>query len=339
MKIRLSIILFLLISFNAFSQSCEEIRKDDATYYISYLDSGIGGAIFALDSLNKITQNLHDYEKDYAVRFEIEHYGDTANAPYGEKSKQEISDLTFKMSDYVLSKPSHKTNILACNTASANLTNYHAKILREKYRDSGFITMVETSAKAISKESSFGDVIAIFATPATIKSNLYQSALEDNFTVVTMNPKNWVKNIEASQSDEQIKQDFNLEMAAFSEKYGNHKIKQINSIGLFCTHYPYFKKDIKEFFSNWGNKDVKIFSQGELFSNDILNDVNKRLVASFKKRKHALKTECQSNQLFVIKSHISGNDSTALIKTVNKIYGKKAKIDVAKNENFETKKK
>ncbi len=339
MTIRASFILFFLISFNAYSQSCEQIRQDDDTYYISYLDSGIGGAIFAVESLNKITQDLRDYEKKYAVKFEIEHYGDTANAPYGEKSKQEISDLTFKMSDYVLSKPHHKTNILACNTASANLTNHHAKILREKYRDSGFITMVETSVNAIAKESNQGDVIAVFATPATIKSNIYQNALEPNFSVVVMNPKNWVKNIETSQSDEQIKQDFNLEMTAFLEKYGDQKIKQIKSIGLFCTHYPYFRKDISEYFSNRGNKTVKIFSQGELFSHDILSDVNKRLATSFKKRKNALPKECQSTKSFVIKSHISGNDSNALIKAMNKIYGPKTKIDVHKNENFTTKPK
>lgn len=334
MKIRASFIIFVLLSFNAYSKNCSEFREHDNTYYISYLDSGIGGAIFAADSLKKITQDLRNYEKEYAVKFEIEHYGDTANAPYGKKSKKEISDLTFKMANYVLSKPSHNTNILACNTASANLTSHHAKILQEKYPDSGFITMIETSVNAISKQSNKDAVIAIFATPATIKSEVYQQALKKNFSVVTMNPENWVKNIENSENDEQIRKDFDLEMAAFLEKYGDKKIKQIRSIGLFCTHYPYFKQDIKKYFSEQDNETVKIFSQGELFASDILEDVARHLTASFKKRAHILPKKCQSHTSFIIKSHISGNDSTALIKTMNKIYGAEAKIEVAKGEVF-----
>ncbi len=338
MKICTFVILLFLISFNAYCQSCDEIRKEDDNYYISYLDSGIGGAIFALDSLKEITKNLRNYEKKYAVKFEIEHYGDTANAPYGKKSSDKISDLTFKMSDYVLSKPNRHTNILACNTASANLTNYHAKILQKKYPNSGFITMVKTSADAISKESKKGDVIAIFATPATIKSGVYQQELNKNFDVVTMSPKDWVKNIETSEIDEQIKKDFDLELAAFLEEYGEEKIKQVKSVGLFCTHFPYFKKDIKEYFAKQGNEAVKIFSQGELFTNEIMSDVNKRLESSFKKRSQILPKKCQSKESFMIKSYISGSDATALIKAINKIYSKKAKIDVIKNNVFEVEK-
>lgn len=334
---RISILFLVLssLSFKAYAQSCDEIRKYDDMYYISYLDSGIGGAIFAVDSLKKITQSLRNYENKYAVKFEIEHYGDTANAPYGKRPQEEISDLTFKMADYVLSKPNHNTNILACNTASANLTNNHAKNLQEKYPNSGFITMVETSVNAISRQSKKDDVIAIFATPSTIKSAVYQKALRKSFNVVTMSPDNWVKNIETSKSDEQIKKDFYSDMAAFLEQYGKDKIKQISSIGLFCTHYPYFKKDIKAYFVQQGNENVKIFSQGELFASDILDDVDKRLADSFKKRAQVLPEKCQSKKPFSIKSHISGNDSSALIGAIDKMYGREVKIEVVNGEVFE----
>lgn len=327
-------IFFILFAFDAVANSCHKLRLHDETYYISYLDSGIGGAIFAADSLKKITQDLRNYENEYEVKFKIKHYGDTANAPYGNKSAHEISELTFKMADYVLSKEHHKTNILACNTASANLENQRLKTLQEKYKNSGFITMIETSVKAVGNQSSKDDLIAIFATPSTIKSGVYQEALNKNFSVITMSPKNWVKNIETSENNNKIKEDFDFEMSEFLRKYGDQKIQQINSVVLFCTHYPYFKKDIKKYLSDHGNSDVKIFSQGELFADDILRDVVKRLTESYKKRAHALPKKCQSNKSFDIESHISGNDKTPLINAINKMYGKEVKINVVKGEIF-----
>jgi glutamate racemase len=335
MKISIASIVFILLSFDVAAEDCNKLRHRDETYYISYLDSGIGGAIFAADSLKKITQNLRNYENEYAVEFKVKHYGDTANAPYGNKSAKEISELTFKMADYVLSKPSHRTNILACNTASANLENQHAKQLQEKYQNSGFITMVETSVNAISNQTPKNDLIAIFATPSTIRSGVYQEALQKNFSVITMNPKNWVRNIETAENDNKIKADFDLEMAAFVEQYGDKQIKQIKSVGLFCTHYPYFKQDIQKHLSAQGNNSVRIFSQGELFADNILNDVSKRLTKSYKKRARTLPKKCQSNKSFQIDSHISGNDPTALINAINKMYGEELKINVATGELFE----
>lgn len=335
MKICIASVVLSLLSFNLHAKSCEELRQHDDTYYISYLDSGIGGAIFAVDSLKKITQDLRKYENEYAVKFRINHYGDTANAPYGSRSKKEISDLTFKMSDYVLSQSNHHTNILACNTASANLEKNHAKKLQEKYPNSGFITMVDTSVNAISRQSTKGDVIAIFATPSTIKSNLYQEALDKDFSVATLSPADWVKNIETSKSDDQIKKDFDLEMSAFLEKYGNEKIRKIKSVGLFCTHFPYFKKDIKKYFSQQGNEAVKIFSQGELFSDDILKDVNAHLKSLYNQRAQVLPKECRFGKPFSIDSHISGNDSMALLSSLKKMYGEEIKINVVKGEILE----
>ncbi len=337
MKISIASIVFVLLSLDVAAESCKELRNHDQTYYISYLDSGIGGAIFAADSLTKITQDLRNYESEYAVEFKIKHYGDTANAPYGNKSAKEISELTFKMADYVLKKTNHHTNILACNTASANLENQHTRRLQEKYKNSGFITMVETSVNAISNQTPKDNLIAIFATPSTIKSGLYQEALKKNFSVISMSPKNWVKNIETSKSDDQIKEDFDLEMLAFTRQYGDEKIKQIKSVGLFCTHYPYFKEEIQKYLSAQGNNDVKIFSQGELFADDILKDVAKRLSKLYKKRSQTLPKKCQSGNSFHIDSHISGNDKTALINAINKMYGKELEINVVDSEPFENK--
>ncbi len=335
MKISITSIVFILFAFDVAAENCNELRHHDQTYYISYLDSGIGGAIFAADSLKKITQDLRNYENEYAVEFKIKHYGDTANAPYGNKSAKEISELTFKMTDYVLRKTSHHTNILACNTASAHLNSQHAEKLQKKYKDSGFITMVQTSVNAISNQNTKDDLIAIFATPSTIRSGLYQEALQKNFSVITMSPINWVKNIETAENDNKIKTDFNLEMAAFLEQYGDKKIKQIKSVGLFCTHYPYFKEDIQKYLSAHGNNSVRIFSQGELFADNILNDVNKRLTKSYKKRAGILPKKCQSDKSFPIDSHISGNDQTALLNAINKMYGEELKINISKGEIFE----
>ena len=214
----------------------------------------------------------------------------------------------------------------------AILANPESKLYK-----SCFITMVETSVNAISNQTPKDNLIAIFATPSTIKSGLYQEALKKNFSVISMSPKNWVKNIETSKSDDQIKEDFDLEMLAFTRQYGDEKIKQIKSVGLFCTHYPYFKEEIQKYLSAQGNNDVKIFSQGELFADDILKDVAKRLSKLYKKRSQTLPKKCQSGNSFHIDSHISGNDKTALINAINKMHGKELEINVVDSEPFENK--
>ena len=73
---------------------------------IGFFDSGLGG----LTILESVVKALPDY--DYA------YYGDTANLPYGDKTEEEIFNLTRKGIEELF-KLDCLLVIIACNTASA----------------------------------------------------------------------------------------------------------------------------------------------------------------------------------------------------------------------------
>ena len=83
---------------------------------IGVFDSGIGG----LNVLNRL-----------AKKFKSENFiylGDNKNAPYGNKTLNEIKELTVSSIDKLLSY-NVKAVVIACNTVSTNLYGY----LKTKY--------------------------------------------------------------------------------------------------------------------------------------------------------------------------------------------------------------
>ena len=83
---------------------------------IGLFDSGIGGT-----SIWKEIHNLLPNEDTIYL-------GDSKNAPYGEKSKEEIISLSCKNTEFLLNQ-NCKIIVVACNTATTNAI----KELRTKY--------------------------------------------------------------------------------------------------------------------------------------------------------------------------------------------------------------
>ena len=83
---------------------------------IGIFDSGVGGT-----SIWKEINALLPQENTIYL-------SDSKNAPYGEKSKQEIINLSIKNTEFLL-KQNCKIIVVACNTATTNAI----KLLREKF--------------------------------------------------------------------------------------------------------------------------------------------------------------------------------------------------------------
>ena len=84
------------------------------TKKIGLFDSGMGG-LSILQALIKQFPN-----KDFV------YFGDILNLPYGEKSKEELSQCCIKIKDFLLSSGAD-TLVVACNAASClylNQTHY-----------------------------------------------------------------------------------------------------------------------------------------------------------------------------------------------------------------------
>ena len=92
------------------------ISNIDKTNYIGVFDSGMGG-ISTLIELKRLMPNENFY-----------YFGDSQNAPYGPKTKDEILKLSLDVSEFLYSKKI-KALVVACNTA----TSIAIDELRKKY--------------------------------------------------------------------------------------------------------------------------------------------------------------------------------------------------------------
>ena len=91
---------------------------------IGVLDSGIGG-VSVLREIIKVIPKGH-----------FVYYSDSANNPYGDKSRDEVYSIVKKTVDYFI-KLNCVAIVLACNTASAICV----KRLREEYPNILFIAI------------------------------------------------------------------------------------------------------------------------------------------------------------------------------------------------------
>ena len=129
--------------------------------YMGVFDSGVGG-LTVLSSL-----------KSMLPQEQFLYVSDDANAPYGKKSKEEITERCFEVVDFLISKGC-KLIVVACNTATTNAI----EVLRAKY-DIPFIG-IEPAIKPASLKSKT-KVIGVLATRGTLSSQLFAQT-SDNFT-------------------------------------------------------------------------------------------------------------------------------------------------------------
>lgn len=182
---------------------------------IGVMDSGMGGLSVVL-SLQKILP----YE-------DIVYFGDTANCPYGNKSKSELLKLSGNMLSF-LQAQKVKCVALACNTTSAL-----ADILRPHYTVP-IITVAECAADAIGRMGH--QQVGLIATVSTVNSNIYEEricAVDPNVSVFSEGSVHLARLVEENLPttdavDAEIKSCMERLLAKGS----------VSSVILGCTHYP-----------------------------------------------------------------------------------------------------
>ncbi|TVZ55936.1 glutamate racemase [Lutibacter sp. Hel_I_33_5] len=203
---------------------------------IGIFDSGVGGTSI----WKEIVQTLPNENTIYL--------SDSKNAPYGQKSKEKIIELSIKNTELLLKKGC-KMIVVACNTATTNAI----KILRKKY-DVPFIG-IEPAIKPASLATKT-NVIGILATKGTLNSDLFEktsSKIDDEIVVLEQVGEGLVELIENGEID-------SVKMTSLLEKYLQPMVvRNVDAIVLGCTHYPYLIKKIREIVGN----DIKIIDSGE----------------------------------------------------------------------------
>ncbi len=203
---------------------------------IGIFDSGVGG-LTIYEEIHK----LLPYEN-------IIYLADSKNAPYGEKSKQEIIDISVKNTEFLLSKDC-KLIVVACNTASTNAVKY----LREHYAIPFIRVQPAIKPAALNSKTK---VVGILATKGTLKSELLfetSQRFAQGVKVVEQVGEGLVTLIESGKMH-------SSEMTRLLNKHINPMLdKNIDHLVLGCTHYPFLTDQIKKIVG----KRVDILDSGE----------------------------------------------------------------------------
>lgn len=187
-----------------------------SNYPIGIFDSGVGGT-----SIFKEIHTLLPNEN-------IIYLADSKNAPYGNKTKEEIKNLSIKNTEYLLSKGC-KIIVVACNTATTNAITY----LRESY-EVPFIG-IEPAIKPAALNTKT-KAVGILATKGTLSSQLFHKTSDlyaNGIKVIEQIGEGIVPLIESGKLNSD-------EMKDLLQLYLGPMLKSnIDYLVLGCTHYPY----------------------------------------------------------------------------------------------------
>jgi glutamate racemase len=216
---------------------------------IGIFDSGIGGT-----SIWSAIHHLLPNEKTIYL-------ADSKNAPYGQRTKEEIVALSKKNVDFLL-EMNCKLIVVACNTATTNAIVE----LRADY-DIPFIG-IEPAIKPAANNSKT-QVIGILATKGTLNSELFNKTAEmfQNTKIIEQVGYGLVQLIE----------DGNLnspEMTQLLESYLKPMIDaNIDYLVLGCSHYPYLIPQIKKILP----EHIQIIDSGEAVARQTQNILLERV--------------------------------------------------------------
>ena len=197
---------------------------------IGVFDSGFGG----LTILKSFLDELPEYDFTYL--------GDNGRTPYGNKSLNVIYEYTRQAVEFLFGLGAGLI-ILACNTASAKaLRKIQQEWLPVNYPERRVLGVVIPLAEAAVEASRKGR-IGVIGTRATIESRVYEQELDKLrgglriFSqacplLVPLVEENWVGRPET---------------VMILKKYLRPlKTKDIDTLILGCTHYPFLKNYIKK---------------------------------------------------------------------------------------------
>lgn len=201
---------------------------------IGVFDSGIGG-VSVLRELVKI-----------APRENIIYYGDSKNAPYGDKDTDEVRALTFAATEKLLSL-GIKALVVACNTA----TSAAVRRLRTMYPDLPIVGIEPAVKPAVIygenklRKRDGSSKILVMATPVTISEEKFAVLTEEykeRAEILPLPCPHLAELIEKSPLDSPELEKYISKLLA--------PYKGVDSVVLGCTHYPFIKNLISSALPN-----------------------------------------------------------------------------------------
>jgi len=218
---------------------------------IGIFDSGYGG----LTVFRSIMRQLPGYDYIYL--------GDTARAPYGNRSFQSIHQYTWECVQWLF-KQGCPLVILACNTASAKaLRTIQQQDLKYVDPSKRVLGVIRPTAEVIGNYTKTKE-IGVLGTKGTVQSGSYVIEIGNFFPDIKVYQQAcplWVPLIENGEYDEPGA-DY------FVKKYLDQLMaqsKDIDTVLLGCTHYPLLHEKIRTYLP----ETVKIVAQGDIVADSL----------------------------------------------------------------------
>ena len=183
--------------------------------YIAVFDSGVGGISVLKELIKLMPKERYLY------------FGDSANAPYGSRSTQQVQDLTMAAADMLL-KRGVKALVVACNTATAAAIT----LLRQTYPDT-IIIGIEPALKLAADRFPSGH-IGVMATEVTLREEKFHQQVErfPGIRLSTISVPDLVGLVENGHWGDAPAQ------ALLEPALAPYRGK-LDAVVLGCTHYPF----------------------------------------------------------------------------------------------------
>lgn len=192
---------------------------------IGVFDSGVGGLTVLAELVKNFSQQSFTY------------FGDTARAPYGEKSKIDLLAFNRQIIEFLLKNHSQLL-VVACNTSCALVFDE----IKALYPDIPIVGLIEAAADhAISLNPK---KVIVLATPATVASHSYRAQITkrgSTIDVLEIACPEWVPIVEAgeleSEAADAAVRKYTPEIQAFKP----------DLVIFGCSHYPYFESLLRRY--------------------------------------------------------------------------------------------
>ncbi|KXA17334.1 glutamate racemase [Gardnerella vaginalis] len=194
---------------------------------IGVFDSGLGGI--------SVVRQLHAAMPNERIIY----FGDSANAPYGVKTPQEVRNLSFKIVEH-FAKLSVKAIVIACNTA----TSAAVDDLRNHY-NMPIIGMEPALKLACDLGGGKPQRVIVAATSLTLKERKFADLMNrftQNHKIFPQPCPDLVEIVENGDLGNK-----NIVMSALHKYFDSYDLNSIDSVVLGCTHFVFYRDYFREF--------------------------------------------------------------------------------------------
>ena len=208
---------------------------DKKELQIAVFDSGVGGISVLKELIACMPQERYLY------------FGDSANAPYGTRTTEEVRELTLAAAEHLYQR-GIKALVVACNTATAAAITH----LRQRYPDIVVIG-IEPALKMATDRFPTGRV-GIMATQVTLREEKLEQLVErfPQVQVARIPAPGLVELVEQGKAQ-------SAETEALLEDILSPYRGKLDAIVLGCTHYPFVRDTIRKILG----EEVAILDGGE----------------------------------------------------------------------------